>query len=729
MINKICVIGSGVMGSGIAAHIANCGYEVLLLDVADTESQDRLKKVKDNFEKAKLAKNSPFTHASNFDKIKLGTIDDNLKDLAEYDLIIEAIVEKLEVKKILFQDLEKIITNKACVIASNTSTIPLFKLKKDLSENIRKNFVIVHFFNPPRHMRLIELVSDLETDQNMLKSLNDFLTNNLGKGVVPCNDRPGFIANRAGCFFMEIFLRAAIEYKVDIEEADHICCQYFGMPKTGVFGLMDLIGLDLMKLMAKSMLDLLPQYDRFHKIYSEIEGLDQIISKGFIGNKGKGGFYRTVEVDGQKVKEVLDLQTFEYRPIKKIKNSFDSIYQIINKNTPVGKCFKKAIVELTCYAASLIPAVTSKPEDVDLAMQLGYNWKYGPFKLICMCSENLDSHLSGFQWVAKELETYGIRVPDIMKDKKYEQINFCLLDDVKPILQTIAKPRPVLLNEAFVLWEIKDKNALCVDLKSKANTLNLDVFNALNESIEIAEEQEKTLIIYNDQQNFSAGADLQFFYEYASLKNFNPISEYIKIGQKTMLKIKRSKVPVVSCVKGNALGGGFELILHSDFFTATMESYAGLVEAQFGLIPGWGGFKEMVLRSKGDKAKLEHNLKMIFTQQKTKSAQYFEELYNIKPSMTIINKDLLLINTINNLEEITKTFVKHGSSHVDVPEWQIPEGMNLEAAQMKVVETVFNMLKPDRYNEDELLNLEHDIFMTLIMEDYPLMKITKFVNT
>ena len=306
---KICIIGSGVMGAGIAAQIANSKHNVLLLDIVNPNLNDRNELVICAKQNLINRKPSPISHLNKLDYIEIGNLEDDLHRITECEWIIEVVIERLDIKIDLYNKLIPFL-QKDAILSSNTSTIPLSELKKKLPEEIKSRFFITHFFNPPRYMRLLELVTDNSNNEKHTEKVTKFITKYLGKTVIPCNDTPGFIANRIGCFLLDLSLRRTKEFNIDIEIIDHIFHKYLYMPRTGIFGLMDLIGLDLMPLITKSMLDLLPKKDAMHEVYYDIPELSKLIKEGHTGKKGKGGFFKD--------KTALDLNNFKYREVKKI---------------------------------------------------------------------------------------------------------------------------------------------------------------------------------------------------------------------------------------------------------------------------------------------------------------------------------------------------------------------------------------------------------------------------
>ncbi len=615
-IKKVAVIGSGVMGSGIAAHIANSGAQVILLDIIPKDAgANRSKLAQDAIAKMLKANPAPFTHKNKAKLITAGNIEDDINLLSDADWIIEVVLENLVVKRDIYKKIAAVRKPKS-IVSSNTSTIPLHHLTEGLSEEFRKHFVITHFFNPPRYMRLLELVVSPETDAGAIHVIREFCDINLGKGVVQCNDTPGFIANRIGCFWMTIGVLEAMRLGVTVEEADLVMGKPVGIPKTGIFGLLDLIGIDLMPLIASELSKTLPGDDEFLKIYQQPELISQMIKDGYTGRKGKGGFYRLNTENGGKIKEVKDLKTGEYLPATKPKlasvdNAREGLIKLVTSDDVIGQYAYSVLVQTLGYAASLIPEISSEITAVDEAMRLGYNWKYGPFELI---DKLADGETSGAKWLSHQLEKLGKPVPKILAkagagklyktendkkfffniNEKYEEIKIqpeCwMLSDKK-----IGK-KPVLKNPSASLWDVGD-GVLCLEYTSKMNSVDPFILEMIQNSIDIVKKDYIGLMIGNDSDNFCVGANIGVLLFAANVAAWKQIRDIIKQGQDAYMALKFAPFPVVTAVSGMALGGGCEILMHSDAVQAHIETYTGLVEVGVGIVPGWGGCKEMLLRN------------------------------------------------------------------------------------------------------------------------------------
>jgi 3-hydroxyacyl-CoA dehydrogenase len=661
-VQKACVIGAGVMGASIAAHIANAGIPVLLLDIA-TKDGDKTALTKAAIDKLLKADPAPLMHKDAAKLITPGNLDDDLAHIADCDWIIEAIVENLDIKRGLYAKLESLKKPDA-VVSSNTSTIPLHYLIEGRSENFRKTFMITHFFNPPRYMRLLELVGGVETDPTALAQIEAFCDRGLGKGVVPCKDTPGFIANRIGTYWIQVAVNEAIDLGLSVEEADAVGGRPMGIPKTGAFGLIDLVGLDLMPLIAKSMKSVLPATDDFIRTNRQHPLLDKMIAEGYTGRKGKGGFYRLNAINGKRVKEAIDLTTGDYRPAQKprleaLERAGKSLKALVMDASPHGEFARRVLVQTLGYTASLVPEIADTITAVDDAMRLGYNWSFGPFELIDQV---------GADWLAAEIAAKGLPVPkllDLAKGKSFYRLEGRVLEYLgtdgtyRPVMRRPGvllladikrSAQPVLKNASASVWDIGD-GVLCFEFTSKMNSLDNDIMALLAKTVQtIPAKGYKGLVIYNEGTNFSVGANLGLALFAANIALWPAIEEIVEAGQKTYKALKYAPFPVVGAPSGLALGGGCEILLHCDAVQAHAETYTGLVEVGVGIIPGWGGCKEMLQRwlsvqrrPGGPMPAIGKAFETISTAQVSKSAHLAKELLYLRPDDGItMNRDRLL---------------------------------------------------------------------------------------
>ena len=606
VINKVCVIGAGVMGAGIAAQVANAGVPVLLLDIV-RDPANRNAVAAGAVATMLKTDPAPFMSKAAAKLVEVGNIEDDLAKVADCDWIVEAIVERLDLKQQLYEKLEAV-RRPGTAVSSNTSTIPLGHLVEGRSEAFRRDFLITHFFNPPRYMRLIEIVSGANSDAALVARVLDFADRMLGKTVVMARDTPGFIANRIGTFWFQTALNAAFDLGMTVEEADAIAGPPMGVPKTGVFGLADLVGIDLMPHLQKSLTSTLAADDPFQAIARSTPLIDRMIADGYTGRKGKGGFYRVIREAGKR-KEAIDLASGEYRPSAKAapipgaagKGDLAALIALPGK----AGAYAWAILGATLsYAASLVPEVAGDVASVDAAMKLGYNWTYGPFELI----DRL-----GAAKLAERLAAEGRPVPPILTlagtrsfyrvedgRRQYLGVDGEYHDLVRPqgvlLLEDIKRAaKPLLKNGSAALWDVGD-GVVALEFTAKMNALDGEVMALIEQAIPLVTEKYKALVVYNEGENFSAGANLGLALFAVNIAAWSEIEKQIAQGQTAYKALKYAPFPVVSAPFGLALGGGCEILLHSDAVQAHAETYTGLVECGVGLIPGWGGCGEMLNR-------------------------------------------------------------------------------------------------------------------------------------
>jgi 3-hydroxyacyl-CoA dehydrogenase len=655
-VRKVCVIGAGTMGAGIAAQVANAGVPVLLLDIVPKEGSNRNAIAEGAVAKMLKADPAPFMSKAAAKLIETGNIDDDLGRVAECDWIVEAIIERLDIKQGLYEKLEKV-RKPGTAVSSNTSTIPLAKLVEGRSDAFAADFMITHFFNPPRYMRLLELVTGPKTDRATAAKVADFGDRALGKRVVAAKDTPGFIANRIGTYWMLVAYNAASDLGLTVEEADAIGGRPMGVPKTGIFGLIDLVGIDLMPLLLKSLGSTLPEGDAFHAAVRPMPLVDRMIADGYTGRKGKGGFYRLNREAGKR-KEAIDLATGDYRPVIKADVPRAALPQLVALPGKTGQFAWAVLGQLLAYAADLVGTIADDVVAIDDAMKLGYNWKYGPFELIDQL---------GAAAFAQRLADEGRPVPTILKTagdrsfyrveggkRQYLGLDGAYHDVVRPegvlLLEDVKlAAKPILKNGSAALWDIGDGVA-CFEFTSKMNALDGDTLKLLGQAIEHVGKGMKALVVYNEGSNFSAGANLGLALFAVNIAAWGEIEKLVAGGQQAYKALKYAPFPVVSAPSGLALGGGCEILLHSDAIQAHAESYIGLVECGVGLVPGWGGCGEYIdrwvksgLLPKGPMPAVAKAFETISTATVAKSAAEAKELMFLRRDDAItMNRDRLL---------------------------------------------------------------------------------------
>ncbi|MFQ5466511.1 MAG: 3-hydroxyacyl-CoA dehydrogenase NAD-binding domain-containing protein [Kiloniellaceae bacterium] len=615
-IEKAAVIGAGVMGGGIAAHLANAGVSVLLLDVPKANGAGRNALAEGAIQRMLKADPAPFMHRSRARLITPGNTEDDLDRLADVDWIVEAVVEDLAIKQALYQRIEAV-RRDGSLVSSNTSTLPLARLTEGLPARFARDFLITHFFNPPRYMRLLELVAGAKTRPEALADLADFADRRLGKGVVVCHDTPGFVANRIGSFWMQCAIVEAQDHGLSVEQADAIMGRPLGIPKTGVFGLLDLVGLDLMPKVDASLAGALPKDDAYHGLRRPWPLLDRLIAEGYTGRKGKGGFYRLDTSGGTRVKQAIDLTTGDYAPAAKpaleslAASKAGGLKALVEHKDAGGRYAWAVVSQVLAYAAGLVPEIADTIHGVDRALSLGYNWKYGPFELIdrlgaAYLAEGLErderavppflraaAEAGGFYRVHEGRRQF-LRIEDGYADVP-RPAGVLLLEDIKRQGEPLAK------NASASLWDVGDGVA-CLEVHTKLNTIDLDVIAMFATAIKTVEKTArlKALVIYNEGTHFSAGANLGLALFAANTGLWPMIEGMVEEGQKVYRRLKHAPFPVVAAPSGLALGGGCEILLNADAVQAHAESYVGLVEAGVGVIPAWGGCTELLTRLAAD---------------------------------------------------------------------------------------------------------------------------------
>ena len=717
-IKNVVVIGSGTMGSGIAAHLCNANVPVTLLDLTTEISE----KARDRIHKSRPPL---LIDRSKINNIKVGNIDDNFDVVKSADWVVEAVVERIDIKHKIYKKIFKMRKNGA-IVSSNTSSIPIKVLSEHLTDSEKKDFCITHFFNPVRYMGLLEIVKSENNDLNKINELKEFCEIELGKGAIVCNDTPGFLGNRVGVYAMQIAMTEAFKMKLSVEEADAIFGRPMGIPKTGVFGLYDLIGIDLMADVLKSFIKELPETDEFHEVAKEIPLVKKLIETGYTGRKGKGGFYRMNKSGAAKVMEAINLETGSYSPSKKIDIKSDKVdlNGLIDRKDKYGDYAWSVISKIIKYASSLVPGITKEFNDIDEAMRLGFNWAKGPFEMLEEIGvkkffDKVDD-FSGNNFLKNLSETknqnfYGER-------QKYTNIE--TLGKVKKTASSLDG------NDSAKIYRFSDYNI--VEFTTKANALDYDSMDALKKATD------KPLIIINESMQFSAGVNLTYTMQFADKKDFKSIEKFIKYFQETCKHLKYSKYPVISAPSGLTLGGGFEVMVQSNFVAAHTNIVVGLVETIVGLIPAGGGCKEMLARWQNtDEAKKDHNfapLKVfdIIGYGKTASSPVeAEPMKYLRPS------DKKIMNR-NSLLEVSKKILLDNKDFKapNELEFRLP-GKTVREEMDKIIEKLYNdkvILEhgaevakelahvlsggdttiDKTLSEDDLFKLELDAFMKLM---------------
>ncbi len=612
--NKVAVIGSGTMGAGIAGQVANAGIEVWLLDLpgdgedANAIARKGLARLKDP--------NQPGLMSEAAERnIHLGNICDDLGVVAECDWIAEAVVERLDIKRQLYSQLAGHL-NESAILTSNTSTIPISLLTQGMADDLKQRFAITHFFNPVRFMRLLELVRGEFTSDEVMKKLEQFCEEKLGKGVVACADTPGFLANRVGVFAIQCALHEAFKMELAPQIADSLFGRPMGIPKTGVFGLYDLIGIDLMSDVVKSLVSILPAHDAFHAVSKPIDVMTTMIANDQCGNKSGKGFYS--QKDPSADKQVLDFSTNSYVDFQRPKITIalqaekQGIKILLDDDSNYGEYAWRVMSQTLCYSASLIPEVGRDPSAIDEAMKLGYNWISGPFEIIDEI---------GLEYFVSRLKAEASAVPALLSqalsssDKSFYRVHkgeyqrrLWKLTAGDSEWQTIRRAAGVIrFNEvrktltamntsASASWFNYQDTAL-VEFHSKANALDADSMQILDDALNNVKSMGlRGLIVHNDAQHFSCGVNLESVRNFIDAEDYQGLDTFLDHFQRTVNKMSRAHYPVVAAPSGLSIGGGFEVVLHAQRVICHANSVMGLVESHVGVVPAGGGCKEMLYR-------------------------------------------------------------------------------------------------------------------------------------
>ena len=608
-IRKVAVFGAGVMGAGIAAHVANAGVPVVLLDIAAKDSNNPRAIAEGAVEKLLKTDPAPLMHKRNARLITPGNIDDDMALITDCDWIVEAIIERLDLKQSLYEKIDAA-RKPGSIVSSNTSTIPLGVLCEGMADRFKADFLITHFFNPPRYLRLLEVVADERTRPEALEAIRRFGDHRLGKTIVRCKDTPGFIANRIGIYWLQCGVVRAMDEGLTVEQADAVMGRPAGIPKTGIFGLLDMVGLDLMPHVLGSMAEALPENDPFHDVFREPQLIKRMIEQGYTGRKGRGGFYRLKPDTAEKIKQAVDLGSGEYRKAEKPKLASVSaarkggLRALVEHGDKTGRYSWWVLSRTLSYAARLVPEISDDIPAVDDAMRLGYNWKFGPFELI-------DQLGSG--WFAERLEADGMPVPKLLQVAagrpfyrtedgrlQFLRLNGEYRDIVRPdgveLLADIKRrQKPLAKNRSASLWDIGN-GVLCLEFHSKMNSLNPFVLSMIQKAIRRVPDGYKALVVYNEGSNFSVGANIGLLLIAMKLRAWFAVRYLVGQGQDAYKALKYAPFPVIGAPSGMALGGGCEILLHCDAVQAHAETYSGLIEVGVGIVPAWGGCKEMLVR-------------------------------------------------------------------------------------------------------------------------------------
>ena len=676
-IKKVVVIGSGTMGSGIAAHLCNANIPVTLLDLKTEISE----KARDRIHKSKPPL---LIDKSKINNIKVGNISDDFDAVKDADWVVEAVVERIDIKHQIYEKIFKVRKDGA-IVSSNTSSIPIKILSEHLTNIEKKDFCITHFFNPVRYMGLLEIVKNENNDLNKINQLKKFCEVELGKGAIICNDTPGFLGNRVGVYAMQVAMTEAFKMKLSIEEADAIFGRPMGIPKTGVFGLYDLIGIDLMADVLKSFIKELPKSDEFHEVAKEIPLVKKLIETGYTGRKGKGGFYRMNKTGSIKVMEAINLETGDYSISKKIDIKTDQVdlKRLINRKDKYGDYAWSVLSKIIKYASSLVPKITKEFNDIDEAMRLGFNWSKGPFEMLDEIGvKNFFDKIDDFKG-NNFLEELSKNKNENFYGERQKYTNIETLGKVKKTASSVDG------NNSAKIYRFNDYNI--VEFTTKANALDYDSMDALKKATD------KPLIIINESMQFSAGVNLTYTMEFADKRDFKSIEKFIKYFQETCKHLKYSKYPVISAPSGLTLGGGFEVMVQSNFVASHTNIVVGLVETIVGLIPAGGGCKEMLARwLDTDEAKKDPNFAPLKVFDIIGYGKTATSPVEAEPMKYLMPEDKKIMNR-NSLFEVSKKIIMENT------DFKAPEELKFNLPGKSVLEDM-NKILDNLYNEKIILD-------------------------
>ncbi len=697
-IRKVAVLGSGLMGSGIACHLAGVGLEVMMLDIVPfdlTEDQKKNPKERNRIVNAALetaikSKPAPLYDKAFASRITTGNFDDDMPKIAECDWIIEVVVERLDIKQQVFEKVEKY-RKLGTLISSNTSGIPINMMAAGRSDDFRKHFCGTHFFNPVRYMRLLEIIPTTETDPSVIEFFMQYGDRTLGKQTVLCKDTPAFIANRVGVYAMAKIYQLTTEIGLTIEDVDALTGPPMGRPKTGTFKLGDLVGHDTASNVIKGIKANCPNDEQASSF--EIPKYQQfLLDNKFLGNKSGQGFYkRTAEKDatGRPISLALNLETLEYAPsersklaslgvakqIEELPNRLRALFKHSDKG---GELVRRSLSGLFAYVSNRVPEISDSLYAIDDALRAGFAWDLGPFQYwdVIGITEGVTAAEADGQQIAawvKEMiaagftsfykSENGVKKYYDIKTKSYQPMpgagEFIVLDNYRD-------KKPVYENPEVVLHDIGD-GVLCLEFRSKANSIGEGVLRGINDSIKIAEEEGwKGLVIGNNATNFTVGANLMMIAMLAYQQEWDELNYAIKFFQDTSMKLRYSAIPVVIATQGYVFGGGCEFSMHADAVAAAAESYVGLVEVGVGLIPGGGGTKEFAVRASDTFHEGDVQINILIEKFKTIStaqvATSAHEAFNL--GYLTHEKDFVVLNKDRNIAEAKKKALQLAENYV-----------------------------------------------------------------
>ncbi len=757
-INKACVLGSGTMGSQIAALLSSVGIKTYLLDIVPKEGNDRNKITKDAINRLKKQFPPPLYLPEFGDDIEIGNFEDDLKVISEVDWVVEAIIENLEIKRNLFKEVEKFYKD-GTIITTNTSGLPLKEISAEFPENMKKHFFGTHFFNPPRFMKLLEIIPGPETDSEILEKFKNFAERKLGKGIVLAKDTPNFIANRIGIFGIMYTFKLMKEMELTPEEIDTLTGRAMGRPRTATFRTLDMVGLDILYHVTKNLYER-AENDEMREIFKPPEFLEKMVKEGKLGDKSGGGFYKKEKVDGETKRYTFDINKWEYR--ERVKASFPSVERalqeedvrdrikvLINGKDKGAEFAWKSLSALLLYCANRIPEISDDVLNIDNAMKWGFNWRYGPFEIW---------DYLGVQEIVKRMENEGKKVPDWVKEidsfykkegikrfyfffpeknykeEKRSKYEF-YISDLKEEKKIIKE------NPEATLYDMGD-DVLLLEFHTKANAIGPGIVQMVFDSIDYLENSDYIgMVIGNQGRHFSAGANLAMILMSIQEEEWDELELMVKRFQDMNMRIKYADKPIVSAPFGRTLGGGCEIVLHSPYVQANAELYMGLVEIAVGVLPAGGGTKEMLLRHKKmipDDANVDffpllRRILEIIGMAKVSSSAYEAKKFGFlreRDGITI-NADHLLYDAKRKIIEINelgyvkerkrkiKVDGKDGYAYLDMIIYNLLEGKQITEHEALIARKISEILTGGDVpagtlvTEERLLELERENFLFL----------------
>ena len=791
-IKKVAIIGSGIMGSGIACHFANIGVEVLLLDIVPRELNDKEKAkgltleskvvrnrlVNDALGTSLKSKPSPIYNQKFASRITTGNIDDDIHLIKHVDWVMEVVVERLDIKKVVFEKIEKHRTP-GTLITSNTSGIPIKFMNEGRSVDFQKHFAVTHFFNPPRYLKLFEVVPGPNCDQEVTDFLMMYGDKFLGKTSVLAKDTPAFIGNRIGIFSIMNLFHIVKEMDLTIEEVDKLTGPVIGRPKSATFRTIDVVGLDTLVHTANGVKDNCPE-DEMRAQFEIPVFVNQMMENKWLGSKTKQGFYkRVVNADGKKEILSLDLNTLEYRSKKRasfatleltktIDNVGDRFKVLVKGKDKAGEFYRKCLSALFAYVQNRVPEISDEIYRIDDGLRAGFGWEHGPFQIwneigvaagvelmkatgkepAAWVTEMLEKGETSF-YTVKEGATYYYDIPAKAQVKKPGQDSFIILDNIR-------KSTEVFKNSGVSLQDIGD-GILNLEFRSKMNTIGGDVLTGLNRAIDIAEKDFQGLVVGNQAPNFSVGANIGMIFMMAAEQEYDELNMAIKYFQDSMMRMRYSSIPTISAPHGMALGGGCEISLHADKVVAAAETYMGLVEFGVGVIPGGGGSKEMALRAsdafkKGDVELnlLQENFLTIGMAKVATSAYEAFDLGLLQKGkdIVVVNKERQIATAKAHAKLIAESGYTQPVARKDVKVLgkqalgmflvgtdSMEHSKYISAHDQKIANKLANVMaggdlsEPTLVSEQYLLDLEREAFLSLCTERKTLERIQHMLKT